>query len=75
MSGLDLPSNKSDADAAASWIDQRINDGVAVLWLLLWCGFSFFFWQWRIGAMSDRGHLGQGEHPRNSGAINYCVVR
>jgi hypothetical protein len=25
-----------------SWIDQRINDGVAMLWFLPWFGVSFF---------------------------------
>jgi len=34
-----------------SWIDQRINDGVTMLWVLLWFGVSFF-WR-RVGAMAD----------------------
>jgi hypothetical protein len=25
-----------------SWIDQRINDGVAMLWILPWFGVAFF---------------------------------
>src|SRR6202171_1355025 len=34
-----------------SWIDQQINDGVAMLWFLLWPGFSFFLAaaDWRDG--------------------------
>src|SRR5882672_10418165 len=46
-----------------SWIDQRINDGVApFLFLLLpWSGVPFF-WRRRIGAMADHRHHGEGEH-------------
>ena len=44
-----------------SWIDQRINGGVAMLWFLPGTAFRFF-WQRRISAMSDHGHHGEGEH-------------
>jgi hypothetical protein len=44
-----------------SWIDQRISGAVLMFWFLLWFGVSFF-WGWRVGAMSDRGHHGEGEH-------------
>lgn len=44
-----------------SWIDQRINDGVALLWLLPWFG-GMFFWRRRSGALTDRGLHGEGEH-------------
>lgn len=44
-----------------SWIDQRISGGVVMLWLLLGKTFRFFG-RWRISAMSDRGHHGEGEH-------------
>src|ERR1035437_3945925 len=51
-----------------SWIDQRINDGVAMLWFLLWFGVSFF-WRRRIGAMADHRHHGEGEHHQGNGAM------
>ena len=51
-----------------SWIDQRINDGVTMLWVLLWFAVSFF-WRRRIGAMSDRGHHGEGEHHQGNVAM------
>src|SRR5215211_3649693 len=42
-----------------SWIDQRISGGVVVFWR----GASFcFFGRWRLSAMPDRGHHGEGEH-------------
>jgi hypothetical protein len=44
-----------------SWIDQRINDGVAVLLCLPWFGVAFFWRRW-IGAMADCRHYGKGEH-------------
>jgi hypothetical protein len=44
-----------------SWIDQRISDGAVVFWLLPGGG-GWFFWHRRIGAMSDGGHHGEGEH-------------
>jgi hypothetical protein len=46
-----------------SWIDQRIRDGVVVI---LPGGGARFFWHWRIGAISDDGHHGEGEqHQRH----------
>ena len=48
-----------------SWIDQRINDGVAMLWFLPWFG-GWFFLARRIGAMSDRGHHGESEHRQDT---------
>ena len=53
-----------------SWIDQRINDGVApFLFLLLpWSGVPFF-WRRRIGAMADRRHHGEGEHHHGNVAM------
>ena len=50
-----------------SWIDQRINDGVTMLWVLLWFGVSFFLAaaDWRAGKSPEtlRGHtLRIGEH-------------
>ena len=50
-----------------SWIDQRINDGVAMRWLLPWFG-GWFFWR-RIGAMADRRHHGEGEHHHGNVAM------
>ena len=44
-----------------SWIDQRISGGVVVFWLLPGATFRFFG-RWRVGAMPDRGHHGEGEH-------------
>jgi len=35
-----------------SWIDQRINDGVAMLWLLPWFG-GWFFWAARKRSMVE----------------------
>jgi hypothetical protein len=35
-----------------SWIDQQINDGVALLLFLPWSGVPFF-WRRRIGAMAE----------------------
>ena len=41
-----------------SWIDQRINGGVAhALRFGVW-----FFWGGRMSAMADRRHHGEGEH-------------
>ena len=51
-----------------SWIDQRINDGVAMLWFLLWPGVSFFLRR-RIGAMADHRHHGEGEHHQGNVAM------
>src|SRR3981189_453951 len=53
-----------------SWIDQRINDGVApFLFLLLpWSGVPFF-WRRRIGAMADHRHHGEGEHHQRNVAM------
>src|SRR6266481_8806473 len=53
-----------------SWIDQRINDGVApFLFLLLpWSGVPFF-WRRRIGAMADHRHHGEGEHDKRNVAM------
>jgi hypothetical protein len=44
-----------------SWIDQRINGGAVVPWSLPWSGVSFFGW-WRISAIADRSHHGEGKH-------------
>src|SRR4030081_2127517 len=34
------------------------------------CGAAFrFFWRWRISAMSDRGHHGEGEHHQGNVAM------
>ncbi len=44
-----------------SWIDQRINDGVAMLLFLPWFCVAFFWRRW-IGMMADRRHHGEGEH-------------
>ena len=44
-----------------SWIDQRISGGVDMFWLLPGGDVSFFG-RWRVSAMSDRGHHGEGEH-------------
>jgi hypothetical protein len=41
-----------------SWIDQRINDGVAMLLFSPWFGVSFFLGG---GAMADHRHHGEGE--------------
>src|SRR5438105_3755651 len=51
-----------------SWIDHRINDGVAMVWFLPWFGVSFF-WRWRIGAMADHRHRGEGEHHHGNVAM------
>src|SRR3982751_4446527 len=51
-----------------SWIDQRISGGVGVLWLLPGGG-VLFFWRWRIGAMADRRHHGEGEHHQGDVAM------
>src|ERR1039457_2917161 len=45
-----------------SWIDQRINDGVAMLWFLLWFGVSFVFGggglaRWRITAIMAKASI------------------
>jgi hypothetical protein len=48
-----------------SWIDQRISDGVAVLWFLPWSGVSFFGRR-RVGAMADRRHHGEDEHDQDT---------
>src|SRR5580693_7645054 len=50
-----------------SWIDQRINDGVARV-LYLQFGVSFF-WRRRIGAMADHRHHGEGEHHQGNVAM------
>ena len=44
-----------------SWIDQRISGGVVMFWLLPG-GVGLFFGRWRVSAMPDRGHHGEGEH-------------
>src|SRR6201982_3696598 len=44
-----------------SWIDQRISCGAVRSWLLPGSAVSFFG-RWRISAMSDRGHHGEGKH-------------
>src|SRR5712672_3599566 len=44
-----------------SWIDQRISGGVVMFWLLPGASFCFFG-RWRVSAMPDRGHHGEGEH-------------
>ncbi|NOJ44563.1 hypothetical protein [Bradyrhizobium australiense] len=49
-----------------SWIDQRINDAVAMYRFLPEFGVSFF--GRRIGAMSDRGHH-EGEHHQGDVAM------
>src|SRR4249919_3848029 len=51
-----------------SWIDHRINDGVAMVWLLPWFGVCFF-WRRRIGAMADHRHHGEGEHHHGNVAM------
>src|SRR5258705_13770380 len=51
-----------------SWIDQRINDAVAMRWFLPRFGVSFF-WRQRIGAMADRRHHGEGEHHQGDVAM------
>src|SRR6266446_5566587 len=51
-----------------SWIDHRINDGVAMVWFLPWFGVSFF-WRRRIGAMADHRHHGEGEHHQRNVAM------
>jgi hypothetical protein len=51
-----------------SWIDQRINDGVAMLLFLRWFGVAFF-WQNRIGAMADHRHHGESEHDHRNVAM------
>ena len=56
------------ATRRTSWIDQRINEGVAMPWVLQWLDVSFF-WQWRIGAMADRSHHGEGEHHQGNVAM------
>jgi hypothetical protein len=50
------------------WIDQRIKDGVAMLWFLPWFG-VWFFWRRRIGAVADRRHHGEGEHHQGNVAM------
>src|SRR3982074_2232500 len=55
-----------------SWIDQRINDSVALLWFLLWFGVSFLgggeLARWRITATWRRraspGKRGDATHAR-----------
>src|SRR5664280_1721124 len=51
-----------------SWIDQRINDGVALLLFLPRSG-GAFFWRRRIGAMADHRHHGEGEHHQGNVAM------
>ncbi len=51
-----------------SWIDHRINDGVAMVWPLSWFG-VWFFWRRRIGAMADHRHHGEGEHHHGNVAM------
>src|SRR5216683_4289155 len=51
-----------------SWIDQRINDGVALLLFLPWSGVPFF-WRRRIGAMADHRHHREGEHHQGNVAM------
>jgi hypothetical protein len=51
-----------------SWIDQRINDGVALLLFLPRSGVAFF-WRRRIGAMADHRHHGEGEHHQGNVAM------
>src|SRR5258708_36794704 len=51
-----------------SWIDQRINDGVALLLFLPWSGVPFF-WRRRIGAMADHRHHREGDHPQGNVAM------
>src|SRR5882762_3452683 len=46
-----------------SWIDQRINDGVAMRWFLPWFGASFFL------TTADRRHHGEGEHHQGDVAM------
>jgi hypothetical protein len=43
-----------------SWIDQRINDGVAMLWFLLWPGVFFGgggLARWRITAIMAKASI------------------
>src|SRR5664279_399079 len=56
-----------------SWIDQRINDGVTMLWVLLWSGVSFFLAaaDWRDGGSppswrrrASPGKRGDATHAR-----------
>src|SRR4051812_37663098 len=51
-----------------SWIDQRINDGLAMLLFLPWFDVRVF-WRWRIGAMADHRHHGEGEHHQRNVAM------
>jgi hypothetical protein len=47
-----------------SWIDQRINDELAMLFSAL-----RFFWRRSIGAMADDRHHGEGEHHQGNVAV------
>ena len=51
-----------------SWIDQRVRGGVVMLWLFPGTTFCFFG-RWRISAMPDRGHHGEGEHHQGHVAV------
>src|ERR1700676_1584097 len=51
-----------------SWIDQRINDGLAMFWILPWFGVEFF-WRRRIGTMADHRHHSEGEHHQGNVAM------
>ena len=44
-----------------SWIDQRISGAVVVFGFCRRTAFCFFG-RWRVSAMPDRGHHGEGEH-------------
>jgi hypothetical protein len=51
-----------------SWNDQRINDRLAMLWILPWLDIEFF-WRQRIGALADHRHQSEGEHHKRNVAI------
>src|SRR6202795_3970256 len=51
-----------------SWIDQRINDGVALLLALRGPALRFFGRR-RIGAVSDHRHHGESEHHQGNVAM------
>src|SRR6266480_328453 len=69
MRGLNRFRASLTAMRRISWIDQRISGGVVAFWLFSEFGGSFFFGRWRIGAMADRRHHGEGEHHQGNVAM------